>query len=81
MGLGRAFDLFDRGKFEECVISVEELQGEEKLQGEIIRIFALLEGMGDIKQAITLTDQLMKTSQESIKKQIISLSSRSLVLW
>ena len=81
MGLSRVFDLFDKGKFDECIVAVEELQGEEKLQGELIKILALLEGMGDIKQAIALTDQLMKTSQESIKRQIISLGARSIVLW
>ncbi|MFX0211474.1 MAG: tetratricopeptide repeat protein [Candidatus Hodarchaeota archaeon] len=81
MGLGRVFDLFDKGKFEECIVAVEALHGEEKLQGEFIRIFALLEGTGDIRQALAVSNQLMELGQESIKRQIISLITKSVVLW
>ncbi len=81
MELSHVFDLFDKGKFDECIISVEELKGDEKLQGEIVRLMALLEGKGETEKARTLTNIILDKNKENIKNQIIGRFAKSILLW
>lgn len=58
MGLEDLYSALDQGRFDDCILIVEQLEGDERVEGDLIAAMLILDMEGNLPQARSIADQI-----------------------
>ncbi len=72
MGLEDLYSALDQGRYDDCILIIEQLEGDDRVEGEIMAAFIILDMEGDLPRARSIMDQIF--AKEDLPQDVEALA-------